>query len=386
MFGCPVTMQPWFVPCFFYYPPAMQGYAQSVHAGSRRPRRHRSRSSSSSTDTHNQQRRRRLQDGGRGETETSAPPSRPTVQHAVGQVAVEQAEEQVAAELAAEQVEVELAGEQVAVERAIGQDGVELAASHVSEKGKVDTPKYRRNRISGKQFRVLGGAEAASVAFEQTLGHLHVSDPLPIQRMPGELTDIAMGVLDGFLEADALSGGTAAASWPSLIVGAFPEFSGQPLRDMLKAIVSRTMDNRTNGSGPLRDCIEFYSGRAELTKAHVEICGGFCTRWDKVYGLQHDCSTADGLRRWVDDLSLAKPKALVWFGTQCSSFLLMTKKYSARDARNGFLGVESTNDYSCISHIVLAKNRPDARTEQTMCRDLKKSWCFNQVTRPAGHS
>lgn len=67
-----------------------------------------------------------------------------------------------------------------------------------------------------------------------------------------------------------------------------------------------------------------------------------CSRWDWKYDYEtHNIFSPVGLRHWIDELSFTKPGCLVWFGTQCSSFLLICKGASKRDQANGWLGDES---------------------------------------------
>ena len=147
-------------------------------------------------------------------------------------------------------------------------------------------------------------------------------------------------VIGEFLEAELLDGGMACAAWPGMLVKAFPELRGLPLATMLALLVERVFRNRADPSAPRRDCIEYFAGQAELTKAHLEIVGADATRWDRTYGEgdAHDCLASVGFGRWLDDLSFSAPGALIWFGTQCSSFLLMCKGKSERSRSNGFFG------------------------------------------------
>lgn len=143
--------------------------------------------------------------------------------------------------------------------------------------------------------------------------------------------------IDSFLNMDAENGGSAAAAWPLLITSALPQLRGYSLAQMIALMVACAQQNR-DGSVELRQCIEFFAGEAELSKAHVELGVGCVTRWDKDYGPHHDCLTGIGLAHWLHDLLLACPGALVWLGIQCSSFVLICKGVAKREAANEWLG------------------------------------------------
>ena len=143
--------------------------------------------------------------------------------------------------------------------------------------------------------------------------------------------------IKGFLEKDKESGGSAAEVWPELITDALPQLRGYSLLLMLLLLVAVAMRNRKGSTG-LWQLIEYFAGRAELTKAHIELGLVHSSRLDKDYGEHHDCLTRVGLAHWLCDLLLAGPTALIWFGTQCSSFVLMCKSVSKRSASNGWLG------------------------------------------------
>lgn len=148
--------------------------------------------------------------------------------------------------------------------------------------------------------------------------------------------------IESFLEKDKEDGGSAAEVWPELIADALPQLRGYSLLQMLTILVAVAMQNR-NGSTVLWQLIEYFAGAAKLTKAHIELGIGRSSRWDKDYGEHHDCLTTVGLAHWLCDLLLAGPKALIWFGTQCSSFVLMCKSVSKRNASNGWLGDTGKN-------------------------------------------
>jgi len=61
-------------------------------------------------------------------------------------------------------------------------------------------------------------------------------------------------------------------------------------------------------------------------------------QFDKDQGADHDCTTPLGFRRWVDAACATVFHAVLWFGTQCSSFVGMSKSHLKRSVENDFLG------------------------------------------------
>ena len=140
-----------------------------------------------------------------------------------------------------------------------------------------------------------------------------------------------------------------AIMWTPLIAEAIPELAGKSLEEMLVALISRTLHRReSTDPEQMLDTIEYYSGKGALTQAHIDICGSMTSRWDKIHGSNHDSATPEGLRNWLDSLSSTKRGALIWFGTQCSSFLMMTSKYSQRSQSNQWLGFHVVTG-ACLS-------------------------------------
>jgi len=145
-------------------------------------------------------------------------------------------------------------------------------------------------------------------------------------------------VLESFLEQDKEGGGSAAAMWPDLLTNAFPVLSGCSLVQMLALLLAAARQNRSKPAAVLRHCVEYFAGAAELSRAHIEVDVGCVSRWDKDYGDHHDCLTHIGLAHWLSDLLLAAPGALIWLGTQCSSFVLMCKAIAKREEANHWMG------------------------------------------------
>ena len=62
--------------------------------------------------------------------------------------------------------------------------------------------------------------------------------------------------------------------------------------------------------------------------------------------------THKGLRTWIDCISETKPGAMCWFGTRCSSFTGMSRRYHKRCAANGFWG-DCSRKFVCEGNIML---------------------------------
>jgi len=65
-----------------------------------------------------------------------------------------------------------------------------------------------------------------------------------------------------------------------------------------------------------------------------------CCRLDRKYSNSQNCSTSNGLRSWLGVLRCVRQGGSVWFGTQRSSFLNLTRFHSKRRRDNGYVGDE----------------------------------------------
>jgi hypothetical protein len=86
-----------------------------------------------------------------------------------------------------------------------------------------------------------------------------------------------------------------------------------------------------------RSVVEYFAGEGRLTKACCDL-GMNSSRWDKAYDVSHDVLSELGLRTWLDEHAHSAVGCLVWFGTQCSSFLLICKSVSMRMESNDYFG------------------------------------------------
>ena len=169
-----------------------------------------------------------------------------------------------------------------------------------------------------------------------------------------------------FLAFDAEHHGQAQSLWPSLIVLAFPEWHSPPdLCLMLVMIVMMCRRNRSAGAA-VHDFIEYSAGTATLTlQCLLQGLAGIAL--DKAFVVDHDNTTATGMRLWINEMTVTKERALNWFGTQCSSFSILCKSNSQRWESNGFLGDMS-------KEFVRYGNRQMVITSLLM---LLSHWCGN---------
>lgn len=138
-----------------------------------------------------------------------------------------------------------------------------------------------------------------------------------------------------------------AEAWGTLYHGAYPELVCASVEEMLLWTVLRTLrfrqsrlQQRSDNSPGLTHLIEFWAGVGNLTKEHVRL-GLTCRRFDMAYSSLHDCTTGPGLRLWIEELTRMAPGGLIWNGTQCSSFVMLSRSKSKRREENGYYGDES---------------------------------------------
>lgn len=107
---------------------------------------------------------------------------------------------------------------------------------------------------------------------------------------------------------------------------------------MLVSLLLRGLFNQSNYHG--LDFIEFSSGRGNLS-CELLRQGLVGAAFDIANEDCHDCLTSQGLRLWLDALTATGRAALTWWGTECSSFVILCKCQSCREVSNDFLGDES---------------------------------------------
>jgi len=129
--------------------------------------------------------------------------------------------------------------------------------------------------------------------------------------------------------------------WTGLLHEAFPEFVAAevPLESMIVLLVMRARLAATQANRVMLDFVEFWAGSGISTMECIRRMM-HCCRLDRKYSNSQNCSTSNGLRLWLDVLCCIRQGGSVWFGTQCSSFLNLTRFHSKRRHDNGYVGDE----------------------------------------------
>ena len=151
--------------------------------------------------------------------------------------------------------------------------------------------------------------------------------------------------IHNFLETDAkCNQGRASRVWPCMLAAAFPWMATWTLSDQLFAIVARILHHRMEGRAWC-DYVEFFCGHGNLSRAAIA-AGLEGLSFDITLSMSHDALSGDGFALMLTALAATKARALVWHGTPCSSFTVMSRGTSLRAAENDFLG-DLTKDFVC---------------------------------------
>ena len=145
--------------------------------------------------------------------------------------------------------------------------------------------------------------------------------------------------------------------WHGLIGLAYPGLKNRTIDCQLMSIIGRAYDNRAKvvaGSidvGPhqcagLLQYIEYCSGAAKLSKKLIEHGLRGCSL-DIAYTADHSHNMlmAKGLRLFLDATTACQRKALHWWGTPCSSFVILCSSKSRRAESNGWEGAWTERDF-----------------------------------------
>ena len=160
-------------------------------------------------------------------------------------------------------------------------------------------------------------------------------------------------LLTRFFDFDRTCGGRCSAVWTALLRGSFNDMFGDnmPLIDMVMALVSMTFKNREDFDGhqpndvnhKLYDYVEYCAGTANLSKELIR-SGFWGASLDKLYlEDDHDMLSLKGIKLFITMLLASRFGALHWFGTCCSSFVVLCQSVSLRSALNSFVGDETRN-------------------------------------------
>ena len=145
------------------------------------------------------------------------------------------------------------------------------------------------------------------------------------------------GLINEFLAMDSRCHRShAALVWPKILALAYPFLVGKSLRECLLLLVIRGRRNQcTNG---LQDFVEVFAGCANLTLELLR-ANFHGSAFDILFDSERQNALAsNGLRLLIDSISSVKYGGLIWIATKCSSFVVLCRCQSQRNAGNSFLG------------------------------------------------
>ena len=139
-----------------------------------------------------------------------------------------------------------------------------------------------------------------------------------------------------FLNLDSqFHAGHAANLWPKILALAYPFLNGKCLSECLVLLVLRGRRNQMKHGA--HDFGEIFAGCANLTKEMIR--GGYCgSAIDMIYDQSQNVLVGNGLRLVLDSISCIKYGGLLWLATKCSSFVVLCRAVSQRNAENHYLG------------------------------------------------
>ena len=99
-------------------------------------------------------------------------------------------------------------------------------------------------------------------------------------------------------------------------------------------------ESSTKSHVVLRPCFEFNefaAGAGNLSKALLRrgLHGG---SWDILFDESHDCLKPEGFKLWLLALSSMAHDGLIWFGTKCSSWVVLCMSQSDQRVENSWWG------------------------------------------------
>ena len=162
-------------------------------------------------------------------------------------------------------------------------------------------------------------------------------------------------------------------TWQKMLSHAYPELADNTLERLLVKLVVRCWKLRANMNlFNMHDFIEFCAGQGNLTAECLKaLLHGAAL--DIQYRPDHNMLTRAGLRVWIDCISEAKPGALVWHATRCSSFVNMSRRHHMRSAENGFWG-------NCQYAFVRDGNTMQVNGSVTCRKTIKNRYLYNTCT------
>lgn len=147
-------------------------------------------------------------------------------------------------------------------------------------------------------------------------------------------------MVNQFLVLDSRStSGHAARVWPQIFALCFPFMAGKNLCEIMVMLALRAVRNQSLEQDH-DDFMEVFAGTGNLTLAML--MAGFCgSAYDVLFHEDHDALSSKGLKLLCDAMGALKRRGLCWFGTKCSSWVVLCRHQSQRCAGNHFLGDQS---------------------------------------------
>lgn len=139
-----------------------------------------------------------------------------------------------------------------------------------------------------------------------------------------------------FLEYDSGSGGIATTQWPDLIAFAYPGLARLTLVDQIMSLVQRMLFNWTRPQ-ELFDFAEYCAGHGRMTVEMMRTSFKGVAL-DIAYSQEHDMTTPQGLRLFLDCLTATRQGGMHWWGTKCSSFVSLCSSIAQRLDWNNYFG------------------------------------------------
>ena len=144
-------------------------------------------------------------------------------------------------------------------------------------------------------------------------------------------------MVENFLQFDGLvNNGRAALLWPTILCRCFRDMIDDSLVTMLVKLIMRGHQNQMNATNLHHFC-ECCAGVGNLTRELLRI-GASGSAFDSNYMDEHNILDSSGLLLVLNAVGARRRKGLLWLGTPCSSFVVLCRAQSMRDASNSWLG------------------------------------------------
>eukprot|EP00438_Fugacium_kawagutii_P010121 Skav236626 [mRNA] locus=scaffold182:86811:87640:- [translate_table: standard] len=148
-------------------------------------------------------------------------------------------------------------------------------------------------------------------------------------------------MVNQFLALDfRCNGGHASRVWPQIFGLCYPFLVGKHLCEMIVILALRAVRNQSLNCHH-DDFMEVFAGSGNLTLALLTCFSG--SAYDLLFHEDHNALTSRGLKLLFDAMGALKRRGLCWFGTKCSSWVVLCRHQSQRCVLNGFLGDQTRN-------------------------------------------